>query len=125
MESVEPVIPVAGMAVEEAFVARIRAWAAANGRSFPWRETSDPYRVLIGEMLLQRTRGEHVVDVYDSFLLRWPTHEHFARARESTIAHVVYPLGLSKRAPILYKLGRALGARGGVPTVPETLIQLP
>jgi hypothetical protein len=33
-------------------------WFASSGRRFPWRETNDPYRVLVGELLLQRTRAD-------------------------------------------------------------------
>ena len=35
-----------------------------HSRSFPWRESADPYSVLIGEILLQRTRAEHVTEVF-------------------------------------------------------------
>ena len=42
----------------------VLAFHAERGRSFPWRDTTDPYAVLLGEILLQRTRGEHVKPVY-------------------------------------------------------------
>lgn len=95
------------------------------GRRFPWRESSDPYEVLIGEVLLQRTRGENVPAVYAELLARWPTPVKLARARLSTIERVIKPLGLAKRAALLKELARNLAAQPDVPTRPEQLEQLP
>jgi A/G-specific adenine glycosylase len=96
-----------------------------NGRRFPWREESDLYAVLVGEVLLQRTRGEHIVGVYEEFLARWPSPDGLARARVATIERVIRPLGLAKRAPTLQALGRALVESERVPTTPEELQRLP
>lgn len=96
-----------------------------SGRSFPWRDSVDLYEVLVGEVLLQRTRGENVVPIYREFLRRWPTPEKLARARVSTIERVIHPLGLAKRAPTLKSLGQALQESGGVPTRPDGLLKLP
>jgi A/G-specific adenine glycosylase len=100
-------------------------WFREHPRSFPWREQRDPYAVLIGEILLQRTRGEQVVPVYQEFLRRWPTPDRLARARESSLARVIRPLGLAKRARTLKRLGRALAQPERVPTDPNLLERLP
>ncbi len=97
----------------------------ASPRRFPWRESSDPYEVLIGEVLLQRTRGEHVVSVYQEFLRRWPDAEALATAPQESIARVIHPLGLPKRASILKQLGQAITERGDVPRTPAELDRLP
>lgn len=110
---------------DTAYRAGVLGWAETNMRSFPWRTTDDPYRVLIGEVLLQRTRGAQVVPVYEQFVARWPTPLKLARAREKTIAAAIRPLGLAKRAPRLKALGRALVAEGLVPVEPENLLRLP
>lgn len=94
-------------------------------RPFPWREARSSYEVLVGELLLQRTRAEHVVPVYREFLRRWPAPERLARARESTIRRVIAPLGLAKRATIIRRLGRRLDELGSVPTDPSDLLLLP
>jgi A/G-specific adenine glycosylase len=99
-------------------------WHRQHQRSFPWRESRDPYEVLIGEILLQRTRGEYVVDVYREFLKRWPDPRSLARARLSSVASVIRPLGLAKRASILKQLGKEL-VRSGVPNDPSELDRLP
>ena len=110
---------------EAVFRRTIIRWGGRNSRSFPWRDKADLYSVVVGEVLLQRTRGEHVVDVYDSFLRRWPDAEALAKARVTSIANVIRPLGLSKRASILKQLGVALVERGSVPADPDELIELP
>ena len=57
------------------------AWGRANRRSFPWRETDDPFRVLVAEMLLQRSRGVTVAKVYEALFRRMARRAH---ARTST-----------------------------------------
>jgi A/G-specific adenine glycosylase len=113
----------------EASEARFRATVIERftnqPRPFPWRDTNDPYAVLIGEVLLQRTRGENVVPVYAQVMRRWPTPERLSRARVSTIASVIRPLGLEKRASTLKRLGAAIADLGGVPPGPDDLERLP
>ena len=101
------------------------AWYRVNRRDFPWRETSDPYAVLVGEVLLQRTRGENAVPVYARFLERFPDIDGLAGADVDEIAAVIRPLGLVKRAEMLKRLGVALAEAGGVPSRPEVLIGFP
>jgi A/G-specific adenine glycosylase len=96
-----------------------------RNRPFPWRSRQDPYAVLIGEILLQRTRGEHVAPVYGEFLRRWPSPERLARARVKTIESVIRPLGLVKRAPMLSRLARTIVDIGGIPVEPSRLEELP
>ena len=64
-------------------------WWPTNTRTFPWRESASPYQVLIGEVLLQRTRGENVIPVYRDFVRRWPTPEKLSQARVGTIEKVI------------------------------------
>ena len=98
---------------------------ATHAPSFPWRLTRDPFEVLIAEVLLQRTKAESVASVYGEFTRRWSNPQSLSRARLSTIARVVEPLGLNKRAPILKRLGRELAAHEQMPTDPEELLLLP
>src|SRR4051794_15907323 len=108
-----------------AFRAAILEGSDSRDRPFPWRLQRDSYAVLVGEVLLQRTRGENAAPVYREFLRRWPTPGHLARAREKTVARVIRPLGLVKRAQIMIRLGKAIVESGGVPTDPGLLEDLP
>jgi A/G-specific adenine glycosylase len=110
---------------DERFVEDLTRWGRANRRSFPWRETRDPFRILIAEVLLQRSRGRTVAPVFDELFRRWPDAESLARARVSSIRSVIRPLGLVRRADTLKALARAVVERGGVPRTLETLLELP
>jgi A/G-specific adenine glycosylase len=108
-----------------AFRSKLVRWGKANYRSFPWRETNDPFRILVAEVLLQRSRGVTVAMVYEELFARWPDAEHLARARTASIQSVIRPLGLVRRAATLRELARAVVARGSVPDTLEDLLELP
>lgn len=69
-------------------------WFNSNGRNFPWRSTTDPYRVLIAEMLLRRTTATAVSRIYPNFVKRFEQPEQLARANIRTIASMIRTLGL-------------------------------
>ena len=100
-------------------------WGALNRRSFPWRETDDPFRILVAEILLQRSRGVTVAKVFERLFSRWPDAEHLARARVDSIESVVRPLGLVSRASKLRELARSIVQIGTVPNSLEGLLALP
>jgi A/G-specific adenine glycosylase len=100
-------------------------WGAKNRRSFPWRETDDPFRILVAEVLLQRSRGVTVAKVYERLFSRWPDAEHLSRARVDSIESVIRPLGLTSRASKLRDLARAIVELGGVPDSLDGLLALP
>jgi A/G-specific adenine glycosylase len=107
------------------FRRRLLAWGRANRRSFPWRETDDPWRVLVAEVLLQRSRGKTVAKVYEALFRRWPDARAMSLARESSIASVIRPLGLVRRAATLKAMARAVVAHGQVPRTLDGLLELP
>jgi len=76
----------------------ILTWWVENGRDFPWRQTKDPFRFLIAEMLLQRSRSGSVSRVYLSLFDRWPSAEDIRDADVNEIATIINPLGLKSRA---------------------------
>jgi A/G-specific adenine glycosylase len=51
----------------ETYQHRLLSWGKQNARRFPWRETVDPYSVLIAEIMLHRTQAIQVVPVYERF----------------------------------------------------------
>jgi A/G-specific adenine glycosylase len=90
------------------------AWGRVERRSFPWRETSDPFRILVAEVLLQRSRGKTVATVYDELFHRWPDEGALGRARVTSIEAVIRPLGLTKRAVTLKALAHEVADLGAV-----------
>jgi A/G-specific adenine glycosylase len=109
----------------ERFVPKLMGWARRNTRAFPWRETTDPFRVLVSEVLLQRSRGSTVARVYEDLFDRWPTADRLAAASEESIASVVRQLGLARRARTLRNLAEEVDRRGGVPASIAELQGLP
>jgi A/G-specific adenine glycosylase len=103
----------------------IMNWGGENLKSFPWREPERAWQGLIAEVLLQRTRAESVVPVFEKFCERYPTIQDFASASEDEIEELIEPLGLRKRAPLLNELGNELSTLGEIPKDRETLEDLP
>ncbi len=103
-------------------------WFENHGRSFAWRKTTNPYHILIAEMLLRRTTAIAVSRVYNSFLSHFNTPKRLAQSRESTIARAVNSLGLqSMRARQLKKTASIISKSysGKVPISYTDLISLP
>jgi len=71
----------------------LMTWLGENGREYPWRFTTDPWRVYVSEILLQRTRGDAVAEVYDDFFSRFPDLKSLNQATEEEIRGVVHTLG--------------------------------
>src|SRR3954469_22788681 len=67
------------------FSRQLRRWFTRNSRDLPWRRTRDAYEVLVSERMLQQTQVSRVVGYYASFLDRFPTLAHVARARPSSV----------------------------------------
>jgi A/G-specific adenine glycosylase len=109
----------------DVFVRDLQRWGRANRRSFPWRETRDPFRILVAEILLQRSRGKTVAKVYEELFRRWPEAEALAKARVPSIRSVIRPLGLVNRAVTLKALASEVVDLGGVPRTREELLGLP
>ena len=84
-------------------------WLEENGREYPWRYTTDPWRVYISEILLQRTRGDAVAEVYEEFFSRFPDPEALNNATEDEIRDVIYSLGfVNHRTRTLHEVGDIL-----------------
>lgn len=106
------------------FRRRLLAWGEANRRPFPWRTTNRPFRILVAEVLLQRTRADAAAPVYRELFRRWPTASALARADVRAVARVIRPLGLSYRARRVRDLARAIDEQGRVPRDPAELARL-
>ena len=73
-------------------------WYYKSGRDFPWRHTKDPYKIMIAEFMLHRTRAEQVVPVYNEFIEKYPDVHLLAQADPKDIKDVTRHLGLHWRA---------------------------
>ena len=112
------------------FGALLRRWFRANGRDLPWRNTRDPYRILVSELMLQQTQVSRVVPKYAEFLATFPTLHHIARARPKRVTEAWSGLGYYARARNLHALAKVVtdGGRsvyGVLPADVESLRALP
>ena len=106
---------------------KVLAWFEQQGRSLPWRETRDPYRTLVAEVMLQQTGTGRVAPTYADFLQRFPTLERLAHAPAMEIIQAWRGLGYNRRAVELHRAAQTLVRdHGGVfPSEPAALRRLP
>lgn len=109
------------------FVERVLAWGKTHKRSFPWRETPNPYKVLIAELLLHRTKAEQVLPIYNSFIKKFPDSETLAYTTVDRITEEIKSLGLAYRASRIKQIAELLIKRheGKVPFDYKSLLELP
>jgi len=108
------------------FTRKLLAWYKRNARVLPWRETRNPYAVLVSEFMLQQTQVSRVLDYYPRFLKRFPTIEKLARARPKTVREAWEGMGYYARAANLHALAKQVAETGyRIPDDPEDLRTLP
>ena len=79
------------------------AWTVDARRDLPWRETRDPWAVLVSELMLQQTQVNRVVPKYEAFLERFPTVANCAAARVGDVITLWAGLGYNRRAVNLHR----------------------
>jgi A/G-specific adenine glycosylase len=100
-------------------------WYDANHRALPWRKTRDPYRIWISEIMLQQTRVATIIQRYQQFLLRFPTVQKLAAARESSVLAEWTGLGYYRRARNLHAAAKIIAREKEFPLTAELLLTLP
>ncbi|WP_246153016.1 A/G-specific adenine glycosylase [Oryzomonas rubra] len=115
------------LATVKAFQKCILAYHHANPRPMPWRETRDPYCILISEIMLQQTQVERVKAKYAEFLAAFPTLADLAAAPLPEVLRVWQGLGYNRRALALKRCAEEIVDRfaGQFPTTIEELESLP
>ncbi len=98
-----------------------------SGRSLPWRETRDPYRILVSEVMLQQTQVERVLTKYEQFIAVFPGIDALAKAPLRRVLEQWQGLGYNRRALALKKSAHIVMKEygGKVPSEPDILITLP
>lgn len=97
------------------------------GRDLPWRRTTDPYSILVSEIMLQQTQVERVAPKFILFIEKFPTIESLASAPLSEVLSAWSGLGYNRRAINLQKAAIILRDEygGSVPDNPDILARLP
>ncbi len=103
-------------------------WFEEMGRkNLPWRGTKDMYEITVSEIMLQQTNVPKVIEIYKAFLLKFPTVEVLAKARQSSVLRAWKGLGYNRRALNLHKMAKVITTdyRGIFPQNKEELLALP
>jgi len=118
----DPELPKPGP--RRAFRRKLLDWYDRNGRTLPWRETSDPYHILVSEVMLQQTQVDRVLPKYLEWLDKYPSFEALAEAPEVDVTKTWYPLGYNIRPKRLQAIAReAVASYGGtLPSDEATLL---
>jgi len=98
-----------------------------HGRKLPWRETEDPYKILVSEVMLQQTGVERVIPKFTEWISVWPTVEDLAGAEIGEVLARWSGLGYNRRALALHRTAQKirLDFQGKIPDRFEELITLP
>src|SRR5258706_15807032 len=109
------------------FTRKLLAWYKRNARVLPWRETRNPYAILVSEFMLQQTQVSRVLEFYPRFLKRFPTFGSLAPSQPKAVMEAWDGLGYYARARNLHRLPREVTRPpdGPVPDDPESLRTLP
>lgn len=106
---------------------RLLAWFRGNARQLPWRETVDPYRVWVSEIMLQQTQVATVIPYYGRFLATFPTVVELAGADEADVLRLWEGLGYYRRARQMHAAARIIvdQHQGEFPREPAVVRALP
>ena len=86
-------------------------WYETHRRELPWRETTDPYRIWISEIILQQTRVAQGLEYYLHFVERFPDVRSLAGAHEDEVMKLWQGLGYYRRARNLHAAAREVSGK--------------
>ena len=88
------------------------AWHAEHGLHAPWRQSGDPYGVLVAAVMAQQTQMSRVMPAYERFIAAFPTLEDLARATTADVIRAWVGMGYNQRALRLHRAARTIAAEG-------------
>lgn len=102
-------------------------WYRAHGRNLPWRETRDPYRIWISEIMLQQTQVKTVLPRYAQWFMTFPDIRVLAAASTDQVLKAWEGLGYYRRARFIHQAAQRIVSQhdGIFPTTFDEIIALP
>lgn len=113
---------------EKQFKKTVLTFYKKEGRhTLPWRQTTDPYKIIVSELMLQQTQVSRVIEKYGLFLKAFPTVKKLANAPLGDVLRVWSGLGYNRRAKYLHMMARVVVSeyKGVFPKTKEELLRLP
>jgi A/G-specific adenine glycosylase len=92
--------------LRQRFRRNLLAWYRRNGRDLPWRNTDDPYHILVSEIMLQQTQVDRVLPKYHEWLAKYPSFSALAGAPPADVAKTWRPLGYNIRPQRLQSIAQ-------------------
>jgi len=83
--------------LKDFFNSNLLKWERENFRNFDWRKDVSPYKVLISELMLQRTTATQVEVVFPSFIKKYPNTKKLLLSDNEDLTKIIKPLGLYQR----------------------------
>jgi len=90
------------------FQNKMLTWFEKNGRDFPWRKTTDPYKIMIAEFLLQKTHVRKVEEIYQEIINHYPDIRSLSNANQKNLERIIKPLGFLNRAERLINASKKI-----------------
>lgn len=110
----------------KAFQSQVVNWQKTHGRhQLPWQHSSDPYRVLVSELMLQQTQVSTVIPYFNRWMQSFPTIAALAQASNDQVMAHWQGLGYYARARNLHKAASYIHERGAFPDSLEELLLVP
>ena len=109
------------------FQKKILKWFQTNARAFEWRKETDPYRILIAEIMLQRTRAEQVSPVYSEFIKEFQDLASITATDKKKVAKYFKKLGLFWRCNSVMTMAKYILEKynGIIPVSRIKLLKIP
>eukprot|EP01132_Coremiostelium_polycephalum_P000137 gene137-186_t len=113
--------------LDDCFTDHLLAWYQQHKRTLPWRETTDPYKIWLSEIILQQTRVVQGMPYYQRFIENYPTLIDLVAAGEEAVLRIWQGLGYYTRARNLYACAAKVleEFQGNFPSNYQTLLTLP
>lgn len=106
------------------FLRELFGWWEQNKRILPWRETKDPYKIMVSEFMLQQTQVNRVIDKYNIFVKKYSNLESLAKSKKIDLLKLWQGLGYNRRALWLKDAAIEILKMGRFPSDKEELIKL-
>jgi A/G-specific adenine glycosylase len=90
------------------FQKKVLSFYEKNKRDLPWRKTTDPYKILLSELMLQQTQVKRVIFFYEKWIAKWPTIDALASASLPEVLQMWMGLGYNTRAVNLHYTARTI-----------------
>lgn len=107
------------------FRIRLLRWFDREKRTLPWRGETDPYCILVSEIMLQQTRVAVVKERYKQFVRQFPNVSRLAQAKKETVLAAWSGLGYYRRARALHAAAKHVRRQNAFPRSASELAQLP